>query len=116
MDGSYLYRKYRSLTDAREQVAMPDPPSRPLTGWKLVLEETYRTLRLALPLGFWATRGNGGECQPSSILPCALYDQTIGLPSMRIGLYMYMYHVYLLLGREGELATTCSATCECAAG
>ena len=26
------------------------------------------------------------------------------------------YHVYLLLGRQGELATIVSATCECAAG
>ena len=26
------------------------------------------------------------------------------------------YHIYLLLGRDGELATICSATCECAAG
>ena len=33
-------------------------------------------------------------------------------PSMKAGLY----HVYLLLGREGELATICSATCECSAG
>ena len=27
-----------------------------------------------------------------------------------------MYKVYILLGREGELATICSATCECSAG
>ena len=27
-----------------------------------------------------------------------------------------MYHVYILLGREGDLAKICSATCECAAG
>lgn len=26
------------------------------------------------------------------------------------------YHVYLLLGKDGELATICSATCDCAAG
>ena len=33
-------------------------------------------------------------------------------PSMRAG----VYKVYILLGREGELATICSATCECSAG
>ena len=33
-------------------------------------------------------------------------------PSMKTG----TYHVYLLLGREGSLATICSARCECAAG
>jgi hypothetical protein len=27
-----------------------------------------------------------------------------------------VYHVYVLLGREGELATIEKATCECAAG
>ena len=31
------------------------------------------------------------------------------IPSMRAG-------VYILLGREGELSTICSATCECSAG
>jgi len=33
-------------------------------------------------------------------------------PSMKPGLY----HVYILLGREGEVATIHAATCECAAG
>ena len=33
-------------------------------------------------------------------------------PSMKQGLY----HVYILLGREGEVATIRAATCECAAG
>lgn len=33
-------------------------------------------------------------------------------PSMKQGLY----HVYILLGHEGDMATICSATCECAAG
>ena len=33
-------------------------------------------------------------------------------PSMRAG----VYKVYILLGREGEFATICSATCECSAG
>ena len=36
----------------------------------------------------------------------------MSLPSMKAGLY----HVYLLLGKEGELATVERATCECAAG
>ena len=33
-------------------------------------------------------------------------------PSMKPGLY----HVYMLLGREGEMATILAATCECVAG
>ena len=33
-------------------------------------------------------------------------------PSMRTGIY----NVYILLGHDGELATICLATCECAAG
>ena len=33
-------------------------------------------------------------------------------PSMKSG----VYHVYILLGREGQLATIEKATCECAAG
>ena len=33
-------------------------------------------------------------------------------PSIKVGLY----HVQILLGREGGLVTVCSASCECAAG
>ena len=33
-------------------------------------------------------------------------------PSMKAGLY----NVQMLLGQEGELATVCSASCECAGG
>ena len=33
-------------------------------------------------------------------------------PSMKVGLY----HVYMLLGKEGELAVIKKATCECASG
>ena len=33
-------------------------------------------------------------------------------PSVRSG----VYHVYILLGREGELVTIERAACECAAG
>ena len=41
---------YRSLTDAGKQVAMPGPPSRPLTGWKSVSEETYRSIASSIAL------------------------------------------------------------------
>ena len=34
------------------------------------------------------------------------------MPSMKPGVYT----VYLLLGKEGEMATVQKATCECAAG
>ena len=33
-------------------------------------------------------------------------------PSMKQG----VYNVYMLLGCEGEMATICAATCQCAAG
>ena len=166
MDGSYLYRKYRSFTDAGEQGAMPGPPSRPLTGWKSVSEETYRSIASSIPLvtsgeprayftksmvfiliycyylltyiglvytylvGHVGHTGDQGafralthgythwaygrleemEVNVSHPAYCHVHCKT--KPSMRTGLY----HVYFLLGREGELATICSATCECAAG
>ena len=42
----------------------------------------------------------------SQIIRCSM------TPSMKSG----VYRVYILLGREGELATIEKATCECAAG
>ena len=49
VDGSYLYRKYESLTEAGEQVSLPGHPSPPLAGWKSVTEETYQSIAPSIP-------------------------------------------------------------------
>ena len=41
VDVLYLYRKYKSLIEAGEQVSLPALPSVPLTGWKAITEDTY---------------------------------------------------------------------------
>ena len=67
----------------------------------------------ALTRGYthWAS-GRLEEMEVNVSHPAYCHVRCKTKPSMRTGLY----HVYLLLGREGELATICSATCECAAG
>lgn len=49
VDGSYLYRKYRSLTEAGVQVSLPVCPSVPLTGWNPVNEETCQAIAPSIP-------------------------------------------------------------------
>ena len=49
VDGSYLYRKYVSLTEAGEEVSIPAFPSPPLAGWKSVTEDTYQTIAPSIP-------------------------------------------------------------------
>ena len=49
VDGSYLYRKYRSLTEAGVQVSLPAYPSVPLTGWNPVNEETCQAIAPSIP-------------------------------------------------------------------
>ena len=41
VDGSYLCKKYKVLTEVVEQVSLPGRPSPPLAGLKSVIEETY---------------------------------------------------------------------------
>ena len=67
----------------------------------------------ALTRGYthWAS-GRLQEMVVNTTHPAYCHLRCIMKPSMKAGLY----HVYLLLGREGELATICSATCECSAG
>ena len=48
VDGSYLYRKYKSFTEAGEQVLLPGHPP-PLAGRKSVTEETYQTIAPSIP-------------------------------------------------------------------
>lgn len=67
----------------------------------------------ALARGYthWAS-GRLEEIQVKTNHPEFCHVRCTMKPSMRSS----TYHVYLLLGREGELATICSATCEFAAG
>ena len=48
-DGSYLYRKYRSLLDAGEDAVLSELPSIPITGWSTVNEDTHQTIEPTLP-------------------------------------------------------------------
>ena len=50
VDGSFLYKKYMSQVNAGEKVAEPGPPPPPLTGWKLVSEDTFKDVALHIPL------------------------------------------------------------------
>ena len=67
----------------------------------------------ALTRGYthWAS-GRLQEMEVNTTHPAYCHVRCMMKPLMKVGLY----HVYLLLGREGELATICSATCECSAG
>lgn len=67
----------------------------------------------ALTRGYthWAS-GRLQEMEVNTKHPSYCHVRCTMTPSMRAG----VYKVYLLLGREGELATICSATCECSAG
>ena len=41
VDGSYLYRKYKILTDAGERVSLSSLPPPPLSGWT-IMNENYK--------------------------------------------------------------------------
>lgn len=50
VDGSYLYRKYRSLADAGKNVSLPTtPPPPPISGWITMSSENYQTLSSSIP-------------------------------------------------------------------
>ena len=67
----------------------------------------------ALTRGYthWAS-GRSQEMEVNIAHPAYCHMCCMMKPSMKAGLY----HVYLLLGWEGELATICSATCERSVG
>ena len=66
----------------------------------------------ALTCGYthWAS-GRLQEMKVNVNHPAYCHVRCVMKPSMKQGVYC----VYMLLGREGELATISSATCECAA-
>lgn len=50
VDGSYLYRKYKSLADAGKNVSLPcSPPSPPISGWITMSSENYQSLAPSIP-------------------------------------------------------------------
>ena len=49
VDGSYLYKKYRSLVDAGQQVSLPAYPSPPISGWKSVTDVTHQAIAPSIP-------------------------------------------------------------------
>ena len=67
----------------------------------------------ALQRGFthWSS-GRVSKIEVNTHHPKFCHIKTQITPSMKQGLY----RVYILLGREGEYATICAATCDCAAG
>ena len=67
----------------------------------------------ALTRGFnhWAS-GRLHQVQVNSLHPQFCHVRATCTPSMKPG----NYHVYLLLARDGAVATVHTATCECAAG
>lgn len=67
----------------------------------------------ALARGYthWAS-GRLQELQVNTNNPLYCHVQCVMSPSMKAG----TYHIYLLLGKEGDLATIRSAKCDCAAG
>ena len=50
VDGSYLYRKYKSLADAGKNVSLPTtPPPPPISGWITMSNENYQALSSTIP-------------------------------------------------------------------
>ena len=49
VDGSYLYRKYKTLTEAGESVALPSCPPPPLSGWVSVKDDSYQIVAPSIP-------------------------------------------------------------------
>lgn len=49
VDGSYLYRKYKTLSDAGKHVSIPSIPPPPITGWTVMNGENYQSLAPTIP-------------------------------------------------------------------
>ena len=44
VDGSYLYKKFKQLTDIGALVKPPSPPPPPPCGWKTITEENHAAI------------------------------------------------------------------------
>ena len=49
VDGSYVYRKYKSLAESGVQVELPINPPPPISGWIVVKEDNYQTIAPSIP-------------------------------------------------------------------
>ena len=49
VDGSYLYKKHKSLLEAGEEIAPHDPPLQPKFGWSAINEQNYTTMAKKIP-------------------------------------------------------------------
>ena len=49
VDGSYLYKKHKALTDAVHRLAPLNPPAPPPSGWVTVSSENYLQVAPDLP-------------------------------------------------------------------
>ena len=49
VDGSYLYKKYKLLSEEGKQVALPEYISPPISGWKAITESNYQSFATVIP-------------------------------------------------------------------
>jgi hypothetical protein len=49
VDGSYVYRKYKSLADAGKNVSLPTTPPPPISGWITMSSANYQALTSSIP-------------------------------------------------------------------
>eukprot|EP00731_Ephydatia_muelleri_P024343 Em0016g614a len=142
VDGSYLYKKYKTLTDAGHVLAPLTAPPPPPSGWVTVSSENYTqvapdipTVTVGLVYTYLAghvgrTRDEGafraltrgyahwasGRLEKLSVNtnnPKYCHIRAAMKPLMKTG----VYHAYLLLESDAEgLASILAATCECVAG
>ncbi|KAL5505774.1 hypothetical protein EMCRGX_G007270 [Ephydatia muelleri] len=140
VDGSYTHRKYECLKEAGEQVLMPSNPPPPLTGWKHVTDAKFKDIARSIPqvtsglvytylaghVGHFGEEGAfralergyahwaSGRLQELQVNTNQFFCHVkcTTSPSMKGGIYK----VYMLLGKEGDVATICSGKCDCAAG
>ena len=49
VDGSYLYRKYKTLSDTGESVLLPSIPPLPISGWTTMTSDNHQTLAPSIP-------------------------------------------------------------------
>ena len=160
VDGSYLFKKHQSLTDAGAQIAPLGISDVPMIGWEPVDAKNFKSMSEKIPRvtpGKRCSFMTCAVCQQISFDPGLLYTylaegsgNTAGkgafralqrgfthwssgrmdhleinvkhphfchmrcqmMPSMKPGIY----HVTLLLGRNGSFTVIRNASCECAAG
>ena len=49
IDGSYTYKKYRDLLKVGKHVVPPARPSLPLSGWRAINKDSYKSVGPSIP-------------------------------------------------------------------